>query len=50
MTELRDTPTTAAAEGSRPDLFTALKAVIILEKKKKERNYGDRIGDYPQKL
>lgn len=36
MTELRDTPTTAAAEGSRPDLFTALKAVSPLEKKKEE--------------
>lgn len=47
MTELRDTPTTAAAEGSRPDLFTALKAAIILEKR---RNYGDRIGVSPQKL
>lgn len=36
MTELRDTPTTAAAEGSRPDLFTALKVAIILEKEEKK--------------
>lgn len=50
VTELHDTPTTTADEASSPDLFTALESAMILEKKKKRRNYGDRIDGSPQKL